>query len=62
MSEVLKVRLDEKIPNVVSEVSLNNIWPLFWPKNNPEIVEISILVYFDSGRPKYGSCIIQAII
>ena len=33
---------------MVSELGLDNIWPLFCPKKNTgKIVEITILVYFD---------------
>ena len=44
-----KVRLDERM---VLELSLDNILPLFWPKNHPKIVEITILVYFDGFSVK----------
>ena len=39
--------LDERIPNIVSELGLDYILPLFWPKNKQKIVEIASLVYFD---------------
>ena len=44
---VQKLRLGERIPHMISELRLDNILPLFWPKNCPKIIEIAIMVYFD---------------
>ena len=44
---------------MVSELSLNNIWPLFWPKNNKKIVKFTFLVYFDVFCSIYELNIIQ---
>ena len=48
---VYKVRLDERIPNIVTELSLNRILLLFWPKKTPKIGEIaswSIMTFFSA--------------
>ena len=49
---VQKIRLDERIPDMLTEMRLDNILPLFWPKNCVKIVEIAILVYFDGFSAK----------
>ena len=52
MLGVLNVRLDERIPNIVSELRLDNIWPLFCSKIHQKIFDIVILVYFDGSSAK----------
>ena len=37
---------------MVSELWLDNILHLFWPKNCAKIVEVAILVYFDGFSAK----------
>ena len=41
------VSVPKRILHLVSELRLDNILPLFWPKNCPKIVEIAIMIYFD---------------
>ena len=44
--------LDERIPNIVSELSLDYTLPLLWPKKRQKIVEIGSLVNFDGFSAK----------
>ena len=52
MLRVRKDRLDEVIPNMVSELSFDNILAPIWAKNTRKIVEVVILVYFDRFSAK----------
>ena len=41
------MRLDERIPNLASELKLDNILPSFWPKNGRKLAKYPILSVFD---------------
>ena len=53
------MHLDERIPNMVSELKLDNIWPHFWPKNCRKLAKYPTLSVFDRFWPNMGSNVIQ---
>ena len=56
---VYEIRLGERIPNMVSTLSLDNIWPMLWQKKTSKLSRITISTVLTVFRPKHGSNIIQ---
>ena len=44
---IIKIRLDERITNLVSKFKSDNIWPLFGQRNGGKLVKSGVLPVFD---------------